>query len=508
MQANKLSNRAPSSYADDWSKTPEIEIPQTGVSLSELQLALRNWLGRETRISGEVVRTPAGYQITARAGAEPGQSFVGTEAEIDATIQRAAQTVYRMTQPDRYAGWLAETGKRDEAAKLYQELSIQGSRRERAWALAEWAGLERDPAVKLARAKRAAVLDPEHPVAAVHIAQSYKELGRTSEALAAHKRASELLEGERAEELAPWWAQLYAKEQAAEAASLRGNHDEAARLFSAASEPSPDQPPLACSNCSSYAMMMVGRELARMHDVAGAVGAAGRAAEILPAYGEYLRNFPLLLNAYGAEDWNAALSLAERFRADRVMSSLFKQSLGAFAIDVIQAEALARTGRVDQARTLLAATPAECVACLGARGLVESIAGNARAAETWSRQAVRRSPDLPAAYQTWGHGRLARGDAAGALEAFRLARRHGRHWADSWKSEGDALTQLGKLDEAVRSYAEAAKRAPKWGSLHLAWGRALQRQGKHPEARARFSAAARMALSVQDRASLSELAAK
>ena len=505
MQANKLSNRAPSSYADDWTKTPEIEIPQTGVSLSELQLALRNWLGRETRISGEVVRTPAGYQITARAGAEPGQSFVGTEAEIDATIQRAAEAVYKMTQPDRYAGWLAETGKRDEAAKLYQELSIQGSRQERAWVLAEWAGLERDPAARLARARRAAVLDPDHPVAAVHIAQSYKELGRTAEALAAHERASELLEGERADELASWWAQLYAKEQAAEVAALRGDHGEAARLFTAASEPSPDQPPLACSNCSSYATMMVGRELARMHDVGGAVGASARAAEIFPVYGEYLRKFPLLLNAHAAEDWNAVLSLVEPMRADPVMPSLYKQSLGAFAVDIIQAEALARTGRVDQARALLAATPAECVPCLGARGLVESIGGNARASEAWSRRAVRRSPDLPGAYQDWGRARLARGDAAAALEAFRLARRHGRRWADPYKGEADALARMGKHDEAVLSYAEAAKRAPRWGSLQLAWGRALQRQGKHAEAQARFAAAARMGLSAQDRASLAVL---
>ena len=500
MQANKLSNRAPSSYADDWSKTPEIEIPQTGVSLGELQLALRNWLGRETRISGEVVRMPAGYQITARAGGEPGQSFMGPEAEIDATIRRAAEAVYKMTQPDRYAGWLAETGKRDEAAKLYQELSIRGSRRDRAWAFAEWAGLERDPAAKLARAQRASALDPDHPVAAVHIAQSYKELGRTAEALPAHARASKLLGGERGEELAPWWAELYAKENSAEAAALRGDHAEAARLFDSASEPAPDQPPLACSNCSSYAAMMVGRELARMHDVAGAAGASERAAGIFPAYGDYLKRFPMLLNAYAAEDWPTLLLLVERVRADPVMPLLYKQAIGAFAVETMQAEALARTGRLDEARALLAPTPAECVSCLGARGLVESIGGNARAAETRARRAVRRAPKLPGAYQDWGRARLARGDAAAALEAFLQAQRHGPRWADSLKGEGDALARLGKHEEAARAYGEAAERAPRWGALHVAWGRALQRQGKPAEARARFAAASRLGQSAQDRA--------
>jgi len=214
----------------------------------------------------------------------------------------------------------------------------------------------------------------------------------------------------------------------------------------------------------------------------------------------------MLLNAYAAEDWPEVLLSAERVRADPVMPSLYKQSVGAFAVDIMQAEALARTGRVDQARALLATTPPECVPCLGARGLVESLGGNARAAEIWAQRAVRRSRDLPGAYQDWGRARLARGDAAAALHAFRSAQQRGPRWADPFKGGGDALARLGRGEDAVRSYAEAARRAPRWGGLQLAWGTALARQRKPNEARARFSAASRLGLSARDRATLSVLA--
>ena len=502
MQANKLSNRAPNSYADDWSETPEIEIPQTGVSLSELQLALRNWLGRETRISGEVVRTPIGYQVTARAGAEPGQSFVGAEAELDTTIRRAAEAVYRMTQPDRHAGWLAETGKRDEAAKLYQELSIQGSRKDRAWVLAEWAGLEREAGPRLARARQAQALDRDHPVAAVHVSQALKELGRSTDSLAAHRRSAELLTGGRAEDLAPWWAALHAKEHEAEAAALLGNYAEAARLNDAASEPAADQPPLACSNCSSYAALMSGRDRARNHDPAGAGAETERAGSIFPEAAVVFRLYPGILMANAAEDWPATLAWAartgatrgeaDRTKYDKWMVATYQQSIGRYAVPAMLAEALARTGRVQEARALLGSTPPDCDPCLRARGLVEAIGGNARASEDWFVRAVARGRGLPGPYQDLGRARLARGDAAGALRAFRVAARRGPRWADPFKGEGDALARLGRHGDAVRAYAEAAGRAPRWAGLHMAWSRSLARLGRLPEARARQAIGARL----------------
>ena len=42
-------------YANDWGRDISVAIPATGVSLGDLQAALRLWLGHETRITGEGV---------------------------------------------------------------------------------------------------------------------------------------------------------------------------------------------------------------------------------------------------------------------------------------------------------------------------------------------------------------------------------------------------------------------------------------------------------------------
>ena len=83
-----------------------MEIPETGVSIGELRNFLREWLGHDIHISGEVFRTAAGIAVTARASGEAGASFAGTEADLDALVQKAAEHVYEVTQPYRYANYL------------------------------------------------------------------------------------------------------------------------------------------------------------------------------------------------------------------------------------------------------------------------------------------------------------------------------------------------------------------------------------------------------------------
>jgi hypothetical protein len=184
LQAETLSNRPQGAYANDWGDDVQVEIPQTGVSIGELQDFLRGWLGRETNITGEIVRTPTGYTVTARAGADAGKTFAGTEAELDQLILKASEAVYAATQPGRYAGWLVDKQRPKEAIEVYRRLSISGDRKGRAWAFAEWSALGEDPAERLRLAERAASLDPKQPTAfmalsAAHQALGHKRCGRT-----------------------------------------------------------------------------------------------------------------------------------------------------------------------------------------------------------------------------------------------------------------------------------------------------------------------------------------
>src|SRR5215207_4908334 len=66
MQERTGSVRAASTYANNWEDELKIEIPNTGASTAEIWTLLRGWLGKETRISGEVIRMADGLALTAR----------------------------------------------------------------------------------------------------------------------------------------------------------------------------------------------------------------------------------------------------------------------------------------------------------------------------------------------------------------------------------------------------------------------------------------------------------
>ncbi|MGD0142403.1 MAG: hypothetical protein ABSC92_04530, partial [Rhizomicrobium sp.] len=134
FQAKTGSMRASASYANNWGNNIKVQIPNTGVSISEFNRALHEWLGHETRISGEIYRTPDGLAILARAGDESTPVLKGSEADIDALIDKVAQSIYRITQPYRYSAWLSGNGRDAESTAELQNIVATGNPLERAWA--------------------------------------------------------------------------------------------------------------------------------------------------------------------------------------------------------------------------------------------------------------------------------------------------------------------------------------------------------------------------------------
>src|SRR5579863_4118047 len=61
MQAQTSSQRAPRTFANSWDeKGIRLDVPETGVSLTELDNYLREKLGHDTHVTGDVVRTASG----------------------------------------------------------------------------------------------------------------------------------------------------------------------------------------------------------------------------------------------------------------------------------------------------------------------------------------------------------------------------------------------------------------------------------------------------------------
>ena len=99
-------------------------------------------------------------------------------------------------------------------------------------------------------------------------------------------------------------------------------------------------------------------------------------------------------------------------------------------------------------------------------------------------------------------GRLARGDAKGAVNALREANRRSPHFADPLEYWGEALMAKSQSHLALAKFAEAEKYAPNWGRLHLKWGEALVYSGKPADAKAQFAHAAALDLTPSEKSEL------
>jgi len=144
MQAATASERPADSYQYNWGSDIKVEIPETGLSLREFSKLLRDRFGHSNRITGEVIRTPTGIAVTARFGDATPATFAGPESDFDELARRAAEAVYRTSQPYRFAQFLSGHDRNPEAFSVIADLATNGPQNERGWAYIEWGALDQN----------------------------------------------------------------------------------------------------------------------------------------------------------------------------------------------------------------------------------------------------------------------------------------------------------------------------------------------------------------------------
>ncbi|MEO6379385.1 MAG: hypothetical protein ABIO37_15290 [Caulobacteraceae bacterium] len=495
LQAETVSVRPASTYAENWGDDIKVEIPETGISIGELNAYLRQWLGHGTRITGEVVRTPTGLQVTARAGAEPGKTVEGAEDAIDALTAQAAEAVYAATQPYRYAVYLAGHGKPDEALATYVRLARSGSAEDRRWAYTGWSALlmlrgdNKGAAAVLREAERQGLF--------LHDTGGDANLGSVDNALGHRQAELNDMRGGLARDKSSKVRTIYSGPQArrtqeAVIAMLRGDARSAAAgmgmVGNIAREGGGANPLLA----------LAAQQQIAAHDVSGGRRALDRV--VLPPESSR-RGFDMAA-AEALDDWAGLVALAEQGQA-------WAQSAGPAQKDYLErsvwpalAVGYARIGRQAEAGALVAKTPPDCEPCVNARGLVAAAGRDWAGADRWFAAVVRQAPDIPLWEADWGGVLLAKGDVDGAIAKLSQANRKGPRYADPLELWGEALMKKGDFKGAVAKFKEADEHAPRWGRNHLRWGQALAKLGRTEEAKAQWRAAAGMDLSAADRADL------
>jgi tetratricopeptide (TPR) repeat protein len=486
LQARTVTSRPASSYADDWGDDIKVEIPETGVSIGELNRYLRDWLGSETRISGDVVRTPTGIAVTAQVGASAGSTFEGSDADLPHLIQQAAEGVYAETQPYRYAVHLASESKTDQALHDFTRLAEDSaaSPQDRAWAYVGWATLLRlrgDLPGAVVKASEAIALDPWIEPAYPIRESSDSSLGQPEQVVASVRAELRVLESGHAEGVTPEAAR---SQRAADEFIIDEDKGDYAKVLAAA-ERLPAHLKVEGGSLSYQGFLIPA--FLNLHDVSGA-----------------LRQLPADASAFGRsgvasalDDWRTALASIDA--SSGPAPTLQERALRAYL--------LARLGRIAEARAAIAATPLGCTACLSVRGMIAALSGDRRSADAWFSLYVHRLPES-GAYTDWGAALLLLRDPYAAIVALKQAHKLGPHFADPLELWGEAL--MAKRDDAgaIPKFAAADKDAPKWGRNHLRWGEALMLSGRYAEARAQYRIANGLDLSVGDRAALNVLLAR
>ena len=503
LQAETVSARPASTYANDWGDDVKVEIPETGVSVGELSRYLRQWLGGETRVTGEVVRIASGLSVTARAGQEPGRTVQGAEGDLDTLVAQAAEAVYATTQPYRYAVYLAGHGKADEALAAYIRLARTGSPEDRRWAYTGWSALlwdrgDNTGAVAVVREAQRRGLDLHDTGGELSLVNAEKALGHL-EAETMDMRSG--LARDRASRLHTIFVGPAARRvQAAAIAGETGDFRRGAEGMGEVGDLNTEG-----GGMSATLTLTAVSDLISDHDVSGA---RRRFDTLQPSAQTGRTPFPFEAEAAGAlDDWPRYVALAEQ-------QGRSPQTAGAAVRDVFRRRGAAelalgyvRAGRLADAEALLANTPLDNDPCVEARAVLAAAKGDWASADRWFAAYDRQAPDYPFGDADWGAALLGKGDLDGAIAKLALAHRKSPHFADPLEMWGEALMRKGEFAGAIAKFKEADKNAPRWGRNHLRWAEALAKLGRADEAKAQWRAAAGMDLSVSDRSELTRVQA-
>ncbi|MGB6451874.1 MAG: hypothetical protein WBE92_14080 [Steroidobacteraceae bacterium] len=449
----------------------KVQIPETGISVDELERFLHRWLGHQTVINGELREAPAGTisLVLHIAGSDP-IAVRGSNADLDGLMQTAAEKAFAIFDPVNDVIYLVSTGRPveayDAAASYARSESVATSSRERADAYSLVAGMDPDRRRGLSRALIAIDIDPRQLVGWMEASELSSDLGHDQ---AAVRFARKWIGTKRRDQLPsqqnafPWLiarANVYIDQATGDFTAFRSDH----RLY--------DQRP-GVELTDSYAesaevAALLHDEAQSREDLARALAAGPSDLTVLQARWDV---------SSAAGDWAQALEAAKALVTNgEAQKSAAPSSEFAARAELelatqyrpLLAYAEAMTGDVTSATALISQTPTDCYLCVRMRARIAAAAADAAAADRWFAEAVRQAPELPMAYYEWGQALLARGDLAGAAREFSLAHEKGPHFADALNGWGAVLAKQGHRKDALGKYDEALKYAPSWAALKQA----------------------------------------
>jgi tetratricopeptide (TPR) repeat protein len=463
IQANTRSSAEGRVLSNAWTGEIAIEIPETGISIGEVERLLKGRLGHEQHIGGDLVEEADGsLALTVRGTGILPRTFTAEARNRNKLLTQAGEYVYSQSQPGLWAAYLSNNNRNDETIRFVQDT---------------YAGA--NPA--------------EKPYLLNYLANAIigrGEKGAMREALGLFREALRLKPD--------FWIgytnimnALYA------IGDEEGVVREGAELIKAAGGRPGRAPPDTFENYDS-AVFDLGAVLAEERADIEAHGGVGTTTGTSGSENLNLAETYVLLHdveaaslqlktatvdeksvpdVAAAQEVQALLAEEEGdFKSAAAHWDLFSRAYANPEVsthnpsDICQAAlSYETTGQAAMADAALAAVGTlTFVDCYRLRGEVQELRGDWAGAQSAYAQAVKLAPSIPSGYYFWGVALAKHGELDAALVKLRQASEKGPHWADPLKAWGDVLARQQHWPEALARYDEALKYAPHWGALKRA----------------------------------------
>jgi tetratricopeptide (TPR) repeat protein len=140
IQAATRSGAERRHLSNAWTNDIAIEVPETGLSIGQLERMLTARFGHDQHIDGDVVQTrKGGLSLTVRGTGILPKTFTDETSDLDALLTEAGEYVYGQSQPGLWAAYLSNNNRYDEAIRFSQAAFTTADPSERPYVLNYWA---------------------------------------------------------------------------------------------------------------------------------------------------------------------------------------------------------------------------------------------------------------------------------------------------------------------------------------------------------------------------------
>jgi hypothetical protein len=140
IQAANRSNVAERALSNAWTNEIAIELPETGISIGQIERMLKTRFGHDQHIDGDLVQTEkGGLVLTVRGTGILPKSFSDETRNLENLLTLAGEYVYGQSQPGLWTAYLSNSDREEDAIRFAQSAYITADLSERPYVLNYWA---------------------------------------------------------------------------------------------------------------------------------------------------------------------------------------------------------------------------------------------------------------------------------------------------------------------------------------------------------------------------------